>query len=180
MSTIRVLEEIVTNYGAGLNGSESNYTMKKPVSVSLDQKVLVKKLHPDAIIPSYAKPGDAGFDLFAVEDLVVMPGQTAIIKTGLAVAIPEGFEMQIRMRSGASLKTPLIVANAPGTVDSGYRGEVGIIVRNTHSTLPYTVHKGGRIAQGVIAPVVTAEFTEVDELPDSERGAGGFGSTGSN
>ncbi|MBR4608739.1 MAG: dUTP diphosphatase [Lachnospiraceae bacterium] len=180
MSLIHVLEEIVTNYGVGLKDSNSEYTLTKPVSISLDQKVLVKKLHPDAVIPKYAKPGDAGFDLFAVEETVVMPGQTVIIKTGLAVAVPEGFEMQVRMRSGASLRTPLIVANAPGTVDSGYRGEVGIIVRNVHPTLPYTVHKGGRIAQGVIAPVVTAEFTEVDELPDSERGSGGFGSTGSN
>jgi len=172
MTSITVNEDKVTNYGKG-------YTSKKPIHLSLDQSVAVQKLHPDAVVPSYAKPGDAGFDLYAVEDVNVLAGHVEIVPTGLAFAVPEGFEMQIRMRSGASLKTPLIVANSPGTVDSGYRGEVGIIVRNTHSNLPYTVKKGERVAQGVIAPVVTAIFNVVDELPFSERGSGGFGSTGS-
>lgn len=140
--------------------------------------VQIKKLDPDAVVPEYKKPGDAGFDLHALRRVEIPAGQAAIVPTGLAFAIPEGFEMQVRMRSGAALKTPLIVANAPGTIDAGYRGEVGIIVRNVGSE-PYAVEQGERIAQGVVAPVCHAEFALVDELPASERGAGGYGSTGS-
>lgn len=140
-------------------------------------KVQIKKLHPDAVIPEYKKPGDAGFDLHTVEDVIIPPGKTAILPTGLAVAIPEGFEIQVRMRSGASLKTPLVIPNAPGTIDSGYRGEIGIIVRNC-GPKEYVVKKGERIAQGVLAPVIRADFDIVEELPESERGAGGYGSTG--
>lgn len=139
--------------------------------------VSIKKLHPDAIMPVYKKKGDAGFDLHTIEDVEVPPRGTAILPTGLAFAMPEGFEMQIRMRSGAAFKTPLFIPNAPGTIDSGYRGEVGIIVRNA-SSAPFMVRKGERIAQGVIAPVYLAEFSEAAFLPDSERGAAGFGSTG--
>ena len=140
--------------------------------------VQIKKLDPDAVVPEYRKPGDAGFDLHALRRVAIPAGQAAIVPTGLAFAIPEGFEMQVRMRSGAALKTPLIVANAPGTIDAGYRGEVGIIVRNLAGE-PYVVEQGERIAQGVVAPVCYAEFALVDELPASERGAGGYGSTGS-
>ena len=140
--------------------------------------VQIKKLDPDAVVPEYKKPGDAGFDLHALRRVEIPAGQAAIVPTGLAFAIPEGFEMQVRMRSGAALKTPLIVANAPGTIDAGYRGEVGIIVRNVGSE-PYAVEQGERIAQGVVAPVCHAEFALVEELPASERGAGGYGSTGS-
>lgn len=139
--------------------------------------VQIKKLDPDAVVPEYKKPGDAGFDLHALRRVEIPAGQAAIVPTGLAFAIPEGFEMQVRMRSGAALKTTLIVANAPGTIDAGYRGEVGIIVRNLGSE-PYCVEQGERIAQGVVAPVCHAEFALVDELPASERGAGGYGSTG--
>lgn len=141
------------------------------------EKVKIKKLHPDAIIPEYKKPGDSGFDLHTVEDVIVPPGKTALLPTGLAVAIPEGFEIQVRMRSGAALKTPLIIPNAPGTIDSGYRGELGIIVRNC-GPKEYMVKKGERIAQGILAPVIRADFDIVEELPESERGAGGYGSTG--
>ena len=140
--------------------------------------VQIKKLDPDAVVPEYRKPGDAGFDLHALRRVEIPAGQAAIVPTGLAFAIPEGFEMQVRMRSGAALKTPLIVANAPGTIDSGYRGEVGIIVRNLGRE-PYAVEQGERIAQGVVAPVCRAEFDLVGELPSSERGSGGYGSTGS-
>lgn len=140
--------------------------------------IQIKKLKPDAIIPEYKKNGDAGFDLHCAQDTTIMPGHAAIIPTGLAFAIPVGYEMQIRMRSGASLRTPLILANAPGTIDSGYRGEVGIIARNVGAE-PWTVVKGERIAQGVIAPIVQASFEETDALPASDRGDGGFGSTGS-
>ena len=145
--------------------------------INMDQKVMVKKLSPDAILPKYAKPGDAGFDLHACETVTIHPHQTTIVPTGLAFAIPEGFEMQVRMRSGAALKTPLILHNAPGTIDSGYRGEIGLILHNL-SDNPYTVEKGERLCQGIIAPVVSAWFEEVDTLPESERGANGYGSTG--
>ncbi|MCU5755658.1 dUTP diphosphatase [Bacillus cereus] len=157
----------------------------------------------DVELPKYAKSGDSGFDLVAAEDVVIKPGETKVIPTGLAFEIPPGYEMQIRPRSGMSRKTKLRVVL--GTIDSGYRGEVGVIVDNT-SIVEYAsqprllkgafvgdndfnvtkvtkyevikINKGERIAQGVIAPVVTAHFVEVDELSDSERGKGGFGSTG--
>lgn len=139
--------------------------------------IQISKLRPEAIIPVYQKEGDAGFDLYASADTLVPAGQAAVIPTGLAFAIPDGFEMQIRLRSGAALKTPLIVANAPGTVDSGYRGEVGIIVRNL-SAQDWLVKAGERIAQGLITPVYQALFVEQENLPPSERGDKGFGSTG--
>ncbi|MCF8492051.1 MAG: dUTP diphosphatase [Rhodospirillum sp.] len=126
----------------------------------------------------YAKPGDAGFDLKAAvaAPVTLEPGDITIVPAGIAVAVPEGFEMQVRSRSGLSTKG-LIVANAPGTVDSGYRGEVGVILTNI-SRGPMTVQPGDRIAQAVLATVAHMPFQEVTELPPSERGAGGFGSTG--
>lgn len=139
--------------------------------------VKIKKLHPDAIIPSYKKSGDAGFDLHVVVDVAVPPGETALLPTGLAVAIPDGFEIQVRLRSGAALRTPLIIPNAPATIDSGYRGELGIIVRNIGPE-EFIVRKGERIAQGILAPVACARFEVVENLPESERGGDGYGSTG--
>lgn len=139
--------------------------------------VQIQKLHNDATIPEYKHEGDAGFDFYVLEEVVVPPNRTALLRTGLAVAIPEGYELQIRMRSGASLKTPLIIPNAPGTIDSGYRGEVGIPVRNV-GPKEYKVVKGERIAQGILKRVPRAIFVVVDKLPDSERGESGFGSTG--
>jgi len=165
--------------------------------------VKIKRLNESVEIPKYAKPGDAGFDLVAAEDVIIKPGETKVIPTGLAFEIPPGYEMQIRPRSGMSRKTKLRVVL--GTIDSGYRGEVGVIADNV-SIIEYTsqprllmgafagdndfnvtkatkyevikISKGDRIAQGVIAPVVTAHFEEVDELSDSERGTNGYGSTG--
>ena len=156
-------------------------------------KLQIKKLHPDAVIPKYQTKGASGFDLHALEDVSIEPGQTKLVKTGLSVAVQEGFELQVRPRSGVSLKTPLRVANAPGTVDSDYRGEVCVIVTNTQTTFPglsagvpvgvdlsQHIKKGDRIAQGVICPVVQAEIEEVSQLDETVRGANGFGSTGSN
>lgn len=137
----------------------------------------ISRLRESAIIPAYHKAGDAGFDLHACEDTLIPAWKTEIVPTGLAFAIPDGFEMQIRLRSGAALRTPLVVANAPGTIDSGYRGEVGIIVRNL-SSADWLVRTGERIAQGVICPVYRAVFIEQTELSPSDRGANGFGSTG--
>lgn len=137
--------------------------------------VNIKRLNKHAVIPQYAKAGDSGFDLVATEDVIIAPGETALIPTGLAFEIPQGYEMQIRPRSGISLRTKLRVQL--GTVDSGYRGEIGVIVDNNHG-VKYRIEKGYRIAQGVIAPVASATFTEVDELGGSDRGEEGFGSSG--
>lgn len=137
----------------------------------------IKKLRPDAVIPEYKHVTDAGFDLHAVSTVVIPPQTAVVVPTGLAMQIPIGHELQIRPRSGISLKYPLIIANAPGTVDSCYRGEIGIIVRNLGQEA-ITLAKGMRIAQGVLSAYTKAKFTEVEELGETERGAGGFGSTG--
>jgi dUTP pyrophosphatase len=143
-------------------------------------KVKVMKVHPLAQIPEYATGGAAGFDFHALEDITVFPGKTVKVRTGLAFAIPSGYEIQIRPRSGLSAKTTLRVSNAPGTIDSDYRGEVLILITNT-STSSYgdvSIYAGERVAQGVLAPVTKAEFEEVGELAGTDRGESGFGSTG--
>jgi dUTP pyrophosphatase len=149
-------------------------------------KLKVKKLRPDAVVPEYQSKGASGFDLVALEDTEIAPGETKLVKTGIAVAVEEGFELQVRPRSGTSLKTGLRVANAPGTVDSDYRGEVCVILWNsvprrngdTDEYLVAKIKKGDRIAQGVICPVIRAELEVVEELDSTKRGSGGFGSTG--
>ncbi len=129
--------------------------------------------------PSYATAGSAGCDLRAAIEasLMILPGGRARIPTGIAVAIPEGHEGQVRMRSGLAHDKGLALLNAPGTIDSDYRGEIQVILANLGAE-PVTLERGERIAQLVFAPVVRATFERVDELPDSPRGAGGFGSTG--
>lgn len=146
----------------------------------MNLRVKIKRLK-DVELPKYAKPGDSGFDLVAAEDIIIWPGETKVVPTGLAFEIPPGYELQVRPRSGISRNTKLRVIL--GTVDSGFRGEVGVIVDNNEKALgvnmkAHIIERGTRIAQGVIAPVVTANFVKVDELSDSERGKGGFGSTG--
>ncbi|MCW4577128.1 dUTP diphosphatase [Bacillus paranthracis] len=146
----------------------------------MNLRVKIKRLK-DVELPKYAKPGDSGFDLVAAEDTIIWPGETKVVPTGLAFEIPPGYELQVRPRSGITRNTKLRVVL--GTVDSGYRGEVGVLVDNTERPISlnmqaHVIEKGTRIAQGVIAPVVTANFVEVEELSDSERGVGGFGSTG--
>lgn len=131
----------------------------------------------------YAKHGDSGFDLRAAKDedgmgyWLIPPNKAVVIPTGIKVAVPYGFEMQVRTRSGSPLKSDFFIANSPGTVDSGYRGEVGVIVYN-YSREPVTIYPGNRIAQGVICPVFEAVFEEVDELDETERGEGAYNSTG--
>jgi dUTP pyrophosphatase len=139
--------------------------------------IKIKKLHPDAIIPTYGSEGAAGFDFYALENIIVPAHESVLVKTGLSMAIPNGYEIQVRPRSGISLKTPLRVANAPGTIDSDYRGEVCIIIHNT-SDSGYEITKHTRIAQGVLKEVPQANFIEVNELDDTTRGDSGFGSTG--
>jgi dUTP pyrophosphatase len=142
-------------------------------------RVQVKKLRPDATVPRYMTAGAAGMDLSAALDapVVIAPGDRAAIGTGLAVAIPEGWEGQVRPRSGLARTHGVTVANAPGTVDADYRGEMSVTLINLGRE-PVTIEPGMRIAQLVIAPVAHAELVEVDQLPATPRGAGGFGSTG--
>ena len=130
-------------------------------------------------LPSYATAGAAGMDLLAAvaTELILAPGARALVPTGLAIALPPGFEAQVRPRSGLALKHGITVLNAPGTVDADYRGEVGVILLNTGDQ-PFTIQRGERIAQMVIAAVATATWKPVSELPSTQRGAGGFGSTG--
>lgn len=137
----------------------------------------IRKLRPDAVIPHYAHPGDAGLDLFACEELTIEPGETAMVKSGIAIQLPPDTEAQVRPRSGLALKNQITVLNAPGTIDEGYRGEIGIILIN-HGQQPFQVHQGMKIAQMVIQPVLRVEVHEVETLTESARGEGGFGSTG--
>jgi dUTP pyrophosphatase len=137
----------------------------------------VKKLSKNAKIPTYGHEGDACFDLYALENYTVRPGEVLLIRTGLAMAISEGYEMQVRPRSGLSLKG-LIIPNSPCTIDAGYRGEIKTPMANV-SDKATTIRAGDRYAQATIKPIWRVIFQEVDDLPDSERGEGGFGSTGS-
>nr|VFK66670.1 MAG: deoxyuridine 5'-triphosphate nucleotidohydrolase [Candidatus Kentron sp. UNK]VFK69935.1 MAG: deoxyuridine 5'-triphosphate nucleotidohydrolase [Candidatus Kentron sp. UNK] len=137
----------------------------------------VKKLTEEAILPSYAHPGDAGMDLFSCHDTVIEPGKVALVGTGLSIELPPNTEAQVRPKSGLALKNNVTVLNTPGTIDEGYRGEVGVILIN-HGSAPFAIQKGMKIAQMVIKPVIRVEITEVDTLGDSRRGEGGFGSTG--
>ena len=136
---------------------------------------------PDIALPAYETAGAAGADLRAnfpdKTGVTLAPSERALIPTGLAMAIPPGFEVQVRPRSGLALKHGIALVNSPGTIDSDYRGEVGVIMLNT-SAVPFEVTHGMRIAQMVLAPVVQAAFDQVDTLDDTARGAGGFGSTG--
>lgn len=141
-------------------------------------RIEVSRLDSELPLPSYARAGDAGLDLLAAEDCELKPGERAAVPTGIAVAIPEGFAGFVHPRSGRALKEGLGVANAPGTIDAGYRGEIKVILVNLDSDDVIHIGRGQKIAQLVIQRVETAELVEVDELPASERGAGGFGSTG--
>src|SRR6266496_2984007 len=137
----------------------------------------VKKLNSSAILPSYAREGDAGLDLFSATRVVIEPGKSALVPTGIAIELPTGTEAQVRPRSGLALKHGLSVLNTPGTVDEGYRGEVGVILIN-HGAAAFTVEPGMKIAQMVVSPRIQVSVVEVPELSDTARGAGGFGSTG--
>lgn len=167
----------------------------------MDVEVFVELCREDAILPEYANPGDAGMDVFAAEDITIEPGQTVIIPTGLKLAIPEGYEIQVRPRSGISLNTPLRIVNSPGTIDSGYRNELGIIMNNSSNIISedtikssseiftleskgnkmgtYKIKKGDRVAQIVLQEVPKIKFTLVKSVKDiGEDRGGGFGSTG--
>lgn len=136
-----------------------------------------KRIHPDAVLPAYAHPSDAGMDIRSVDDVVIPSGKRALVHTGLVMLLPPMYEAQVRPRSGLALKSGVTVLNTPGTVDSGYRGEVGVILANFGES-DFTVKKGDKIAQLVIAPVTQPEIVETDSVDETDRGAGGFGSTG--
>ena len=136
-----------------------------------------RKIHPDAVLPSYAHPSDAGMDVRSVSDLTIAPGGRALVPTGLVMLLPPMYEAQVRPRSGLALKSGVTVLNAPGTIDSGYRGEIGVILAN-FGEADFQVKKGDKIAQIVIAPVTQPEIVETAEVDETDRGSGGFGSTG--
>ena len=140
-------------------------------------KLRIMRLRPDAIIPAYAHPSDAGLDLHACEDVVLDPGVACLVPTGVAIELPEATEAQVRPRSGLALKHLVTVLNTPGTIDEGYRGEVGVVLIN-HGPTTFHVTRGMRIAQLVVQKRWTVEVVEVDGLADTTRGTGGFGSTG--
>lgn len=184
---IDFLKRLVANIR---NCVSENESIRKRVVV-----IPIQKLHDDAVIPNYAHTGDAGVDVYTLEEYTIMPGETKIIPTGLKVALPAGYELQVRPRSGQSAKTKLRIANSPGTIDSGFRGEIGIIVDNIDQEIknvelyngelvlergaPITISKGQKIAQLVLSEAPTALFQEVAEINEVEtdRSIGGFGST---
>ena len=137
----------------------------------------IQKVRPEAIVPARAYAGDAGFDLAAIERIELGPGERAVVPTGLAVAIPEGYAGFVQPRSGLASRHGITIVNTPGLVDSGYRGELMVVLHNTDRSEPFVVEAGMRIAQLVVVPIPEVELVEVEELPASERGARGFGSS---
>ena len=149
--------------------------MPLPNSVPVEVKRLAHGA--DLPLPAYATDGAAGMDVLAAEDVTLAPGARHAVATGLALAIPPGFEIQVRPRSGLALKHGIAVANTPGTIDSDYRGELKVILIN-HGAHKFEIRRGDRVAQLVLAPVIQASWLEVAELDETDRGEGGFGSTG--
>jgi dUTP pyrophosphatase len=137
----------------------------------------IKKIHDKAIIPSYAHEGDAGLDLYAMNEVILKPGERGLVHTGIQIELPKNTEAQIRPRSGLALKNGITTLNSPGTIDEGYRGEIGVILIN-HSNEEFKVEQGMKIAQMVIKPVFKVDIIEAIELSDSERSEKGFGSSG--
>jgi dUTP pyrophosphatase len=152
----------------------------EPISASTGPtlEVALRRLDPDLPPPSYAHPGDAGADLVTAVDVRLAPGERALVPTGVAIALPEGYVALVHPRSGLAARHGLSIVNTPGTVDAGYRGEVKVLLINHDRVEPIELSRGDRIAQLVIQRVERAAFVEVDVLPDSVRGAGGYGSTG--
>jgi len=137
----------------------------------------IQRVRPDAVVPSRAYAGDAGLDLAAIERIELGPGERAVVPTGLAVAIPDGYAGFVQPRSGLASRHGITIVNAPGLVDSGYRGELMVVLHNTDRDEPFVVEAGMRIAQLVVLPIPEIELVEVEELPATERGGRGFGSS---
>jgi dUTP pyrophosphatase len=140
--------------------------------------LLIQQLDPELPLPRFAKPGDAGADLYARIDLILAPGERALMPTGIAIALPPGFAAFIHPRSGLAIRDGLSMVNAPGTIDASYRGEVQVILVNMDSKNSISIKRGDRVAQLVIQRVENVQIVPVDALPGTDRGAGGFGSTG--
>ena len=143
-----------------------------------DLQVLITRLDPSVPMPSYAKPGDAGADLASRIDITLQPGERALVPTGISIALPNGYAAFVHPRSGLAIKHGVSMVNTPGTVDAAYRGELQVILINHDRTEPISFKKGDRVAQLVIQKVERANFVEVDSLPGTDRGSGGFGSSG--
>lgn len=143
-----------------------------------DLEIQVRRLDPDVPLPSYAHPGDAGADLVTTVDVELAAGERAVVPTGLAIALPDGYAAFVHPRSGLAARCGVSIVNTPGTVDAGYRGEVKVVLVNLDPREPVTLRRGDRIAQLVVQRVERARFLEVDRLPGSARGEGGYGSTG--
>ncbi len=141
-------------------------------------EVLIQRLDPDLPIPAYAHPGDAGADLVAVSDITLKPGERGLVGTGIAIALQDGYVALVHPRSGLAAKHGVSIVNAPGTVDAGYRGEIKVCLINLDPHTEVTLKRGDRIAQLIIQQVEKAKFVEVTTLPGSDRGEGGYGSTG--
>jgi dUTP pyrophosphatase len=141
-------------------------------------EINIVRLDPELPLPSYAHPGDAGADLYSREDVSLAPGERRLVPTGIAVALPDGYVALVHPRSGLAHRSGLSIVNAPGTIDAGYRGEVQVCLVNLDPATTIELRRGDRIAQLVIQRFETADLVEVDKLPDSARGAGGYGSTG--
>lgn len=140
--------------------------------------VLITRLDQGLPLPSYALPGDAGADLHSAVDITLAPGERALVPTGVAIALPDGYAAFVHPRSGLAVRHGLSIVNTPGTVDAGYRGELRVCLVNLDPAVPVEIHRGDRIAQLVVQRVERAVFHEVERLPGSDRGDGGFGSTG--
>lgn len=140
--------------------------------------VLITRLDPEVPLPAYARPGDAGADLVTAEDVDLAPGERAVVRTGIAIALPEGYAGFVHPRSGLAARHGVALVNAPGTIDCGYRGEIKVILLNTDPARAVSLRRGDRIAQLVVQRVENVTFREVPALPDSARGDNGFGSTG--
>ncbi|GAA2002414.1 MULTISPECIES: dUTP diphosphatase [Nocardioides] len=143
-----------------------------------DLELPVVRLDADLALPAYARPGDAGADLLTTVDVTLAPGERALVPTGIALALPEGYVGLVHPRSGLAARHGLSIVNSPGTVDAGYRGEVKVLLVNLDPGEPILLRRGDRVAQLVVQRVERVRFVEVDRLPDSERGQGGYGSTG--
>ena len=149
-----------------------------PDSGGADLSVAVVRLDADLPLPAYAHPGDAGADLLTTVDVTLAPGERALVPTGVAIALPDGYVALVHPRSGLAARHGLSIVNTPGTIDAGYRGEIKVLLVNHDPASPIELRRGDRIAQLVVQRFERARFVEVDELPDSVRGAGGYGSTG--
>ena len=147
-------------------------------SETTDVQIQVLRLDPDLPVPAYAHPGDAGADLVTAVDVTLAPGERALVPTGIALALPDGYVALVHPRSGLAARHGLSIVNTPGTIDAGYRGEIKVLLINHDRTEPIELRRGDRVAQLVIQRFERAEFVAVDALPESARGAGGYGSTG--